>query len=131
MGLTDPLGPDVEPGEQTTRHVPWPTLPECAVRHCIRPPYDPDGRCKRHADEHRYAKMRELERRCHAGTSVRCVANHEWLYGVACSAVRLVPRDMPTRGRWPSVLVRIHGHLEAVEWPAIDVELAPAEGMAA
>lgn len=101
--------------------------PRCCIEPvCLRGQYE-EGRCKRHADEHRYAKMRELERRCHIGTRVRCVANRQWLYGTAGSRVRLIEKGVPTRGRWPSVIVKLDGHFESVEWPAIDVELAPVE----
>lgn len=98
----------------------------CVDGHCIRPPYA-DGRCKRHTDEHRYAKMRELELACMKGVRVCCLVDGERLSGTAHSKVRLVPRPLiPTRGRWPSVLVRIDGHNELAEWPAINVELGHA-----
>lgn len=126
MGLRDPMGPNLDADENSAMaQVPWPTLPTCTERaHCLRAPYDDEGRCKKHADEHRYAMMRALERTCRRGTRVRCLANHEWMVGTAASSVRLVPRDgIPTRGRWPSVLVQLDGHQEPAEWPAIDVEL--------
>jgi hypothetical protein len=139
MGLKDPLAPDME-GEivYARQATTIPRCPKCRTVFgagedacpicciapiCLRGQYDEDGRCKRHADEHRYAKMRELEHHCRRGIRVRCLANHEWLAGTALSGVRLVPKDIPTRGRWPSVIVKLDGHHESVEWPAIDVEL--------
>ena len=96
----------------------------CVEGYCLRVRYV-EGRCKRHADEHRYSKMRELEQVCREGTRVRCLGNHEWLTGVALSPVRIRWKPIPSRDRWPSVIVKLDGHIDPVEWPAMDVELAP------
>lgn len=96
----------------------------CGRAHCLRSAYI-DGECKLHHDETRYSLMRVLERRCHRGTRVLCRANGGTvLEGQALTHVRIVPRDIPTRERWPSVLVLVSGHIEPVEWRAMDVELA-------
>jgi hypothetical protein len=69
--------------------------------------------------------MRALERGCHRGTRVLCRADGDVvLEGQALSPVRIVPRNIPSRERWPSVLVLVDGHNDPVEWRAMDVELA-------
>jgi hypothetical protein len=118
----DPVGVMLEDEVLVSNHSPYPAVPECTEAHCIRPPYL-FGRCKRHADAYRYARMRELERLCRTGMRVLVVAGAEMVPGVALSEVRLSPRPGLTRWRWPSVVVRLDGHFEATEWPAIDVEI--------
>jgi hypothetical protein len=96
----------------------------CTHETCLRYQYI-DGECKRHHDETRYALMRALERGCRRGTRVLCRADGgAVLAGQALTPVRIVPRDIPSRERWPSVLVLVDGHNEPVEWRAMDVELA-------
>ena len=98
--------------------------PTCCIDgHCLRAQYA-GGRCKRHADEWRYARLRELERKCLKGVRVRYLVNGEWLPGTAQSRVRIVEKDVPSRDRWPSVSVRLDGHTATYELPAIDVEVA-------
>lgn len=98
--------------------------PTCSSPNCLRPIYA-EELCKRHRDEAHYARMRELERKCHKGVRVYVsTMGDEYLEGVALSGVRIVWKPIPSRDRWPSVLVQVDGHQEAVEWPAIDVELA-------
>lgn len=96
---------------------------DCVEPSCLRGQYA-DGRCKRHADEWRYARMRELEQVCVKGVRVRYLVNREYLTGVAQSRVRIVEKDIPSRDRWPSVSVRLDGHTATYELPAIEVEVA-------
>lgn len=96
---------------------------DCVVPHCLRGQYA-EGRCKRHADEWRYARLRELERKCLKGVRVRYRVAGEYLPGTAQSRVRIVEKDIPSRYRWPSVSVRLDGHTAIYELPAIDVEVA-------
>jgi hypothetical protein len=96
---------------------------DCGRPGCIRQAYI-DGECKRHHDETRYSLMRALERSCRRGTRVLCRANGgAVLAAQALSEVRIVPRNIPSRERWPSVLVLVDGHQDPVEWRAMDVEL--------
>lgn len=96
---------------------------DCVERDCLRGQYS-DGRCKRHADQWRYARMRELERVCLKGVRVRFRVGGEYLLGTAQSRVRIVKKDIPSRYRWPSVSVRLDGHTAIYELPAIEVEVA-------
>lgn len=52
-GLRVPAGP---------RYVPLPFGPECIEDDCPRPPYDEDGRCKRHHDLDLYRRDTEARR---------------------------------------------------------------------
>ena len=97
----------------------------CCVRgSCLRTAYI-DGECKVHHDQTRYSLMRALERSCRRGTRVLCRADGGVIFAAqALTPVRIIPKDIPTRERWPSVLVLVDGRTEPVEWRAMDVELA-------
>lgn len=116
---------ELDDGVTASGYSPYPAVPQCSRPACLRSPYA-EGLCKRHRDEEHYARMRELERKCHPGTRVRCRAGAElYMKGTARSSVRLVARDgLPGRDRWPTVMVQLDGHNETLEWRAIDVEVA-------